>query len=129
MENGKPSKTFETPTHSIDIDMSQSREAFTYTLLTREHPSSSLSCSLPQRSAISGSVSKCIIVFAVAKPEFLTCTISRFKCFKLMGLHPLCAALFAVGYALREYGAFNYLYNTQNLIIYILSVCLIYICP
>lgn len=53
----------------------------------------------------------------------------HYKCFKLIGLHPLCAVLFTAGYALREYGAFNYLYSTQNLIIYILSQVLIYICP
>ncbi|KAI0010165.1 putative RTA1 domain protein [Xylariaceae sp. FL0662B] len=53
----------------------------------------------------------------------------RYKCFKLIGLHPLCAVLFTAGYALREYGAFNYLYNTQNLIIFILSQVFIYVCP
>jgi len=49
-----------------------------------------------------------------------------------MALHPFSAMLFAAGYALREYGAFNYLYDAQNvtiLIIYIISVCLIYVAP
>ncbi|KAI1759005.1 putative RTA1 domain protein [Hypoxylon sp. FL1150] len=53
----------------------------------------------------------------------------RYKCFKIIGLHPLCALMFAAGYALREYAAFNYLYSTQNLIIYILSQVFIYVCP
>ncbi|KIX09108.1 uncharacterized protein Z518_00186 [Rhinocladiella mackenziei CBS 650.93] len=52
-----------------------------------------------------------------------------YKCFKLIGLHPLCAVMFTAGYALREYGAFNYMYNTRNLIIFILSQVLIYVCP
>ena len=37
--------------------------------------------------------------------------------------------MFAVGFALREYGAFNYTFNTQNLNIYIASTCLIYMAP
>ncbi|KAF9887528.1 hypothetical protein FE257_010106 [Aspergillus nanangensis] len=59
----------------------------------------------------------------------------RYRCFKLLGLHPLCAVLFAVGYALREYEAFNYSYgigdslNTRNLLLYIISQVFIYICP
>ncbi|KAG8415742.1 hypothetical protein J3458_009565 [Metarhizium acridum] len=54
---------------------------------------------------------------------------SRYKSFKLLGLHPLCAILFTAGYALREYGSMNYLYSDQNLIIYILSQVFIYVCP
>lgn len=57
---------------------------------------------------------------------------SRYKCFRLIGLHPLCAVMFAVGYALREFGAFNYIYNDDNtgsLIPFILSQVFIYICP
>lgn len=54
---------------------------------------------------------------------------SKYKSFKLMGLHPLCAVLFTLGYALREYGAYNYLYSDQNLIIFILSQVFIYVCP
>ncbi|KAH6838475.1 hypothetical protein B0I37DRAFT_449552 [Chaetomium sp. MPI-CAGE-AT-0009] len=57
----------------------------------------------------------------------------RYKAFKLIGLHPVCAVLFTVGYALREYGALdNYLYSTttkQPLIIFIVSQVFIYICP
>lgn len=37
--------------------------------------------------------------------------------------------MFTVGFALREYGAFNYLYTTANLNIYIASTCLIYMAP
>ena len=54
---------------------------------------------------------------------------SHYRCFRLIGLHPLCAILFTVGYSLREYGSFNYLYSDRNLIIFILSQVLIYICP
>ncbi|RYP74774.1 hypothetical protein DL769_003948 [Monosporascus sp. CRB-8-3] len=61
----------------------------------------------------------------------------RYKCWKLMCLQVLCAVLFTVGYAMREYGAYNYLYlipgtdtlNDQNLMIFILSQVFIYICP
>ncbi|KAH8805518.1 putative RTA1 domain protein [Xylogone sp. PMI_703] len=52
-----------------------------------------------------------------------------YKSWKLIGLHPLCAVIFTVGYALREYGAYNYLYTQLNLIIYVLSQVCIYICP
>jgi hypothetical protein len=41
----------------------------------------------------------------------------------------VCASLFAVGFALREYGAFHYLYTPNVLIVYILSVVLIYVAP
>lgn len=54
---------------------------------------------------------------------------SRYKCFKLIGLHPLCAVVFTAGYALREFGAFNYIYSPTNLIVYILSQVCIYVCP
>lgn len=49
-----------------------------------------------------------------------------------MYMHPACALMFTVGYALREYGALGegYLYtNHQNLIIFIMSQILIYVCP
>jgi hypothetical protein len=65
----------------------------------------------------------------IPQSELLTHTISHYKLFKLIGLHPFCAVLFTVGYALRVYGAFNYLYSSQTLIIYILSQVFIYICP
>lgn len=56
---------------------------------------------------------------------------SHYKSWRLIGLHPLCAVLFTAGYALREYGAFNYLYTASevNLPIYIVSQVLIYVCP
>lgn len=44
----------------------------------------------------------------------------------------MCAVMFTVGYALREYGAYNYLYkvdDTMPLIIYILSQVFIYVGP
>lgn len=83
--------------------------------------------------AISGSVSKWTIVPTIPKPAPLTPTTSRYKCFKLIGLHPICAVLFAAGYALREYGAFSYLYlgveGTSTLLTFIMSQVFIYICP
>jgi hypothetical protein len=55
---------------------------------------------------------------------------SRYNCWKLIGLHPLCAVLFTLGYALREYGAFHYQYSSHlSLIIYVLSQVFIYVCP
>lgn len=62
---------------------------------------------------------------------------SRYECFKMIGLHPFCAALFALGYALREVGAYNYSWQTDvegeinntNLIIYVLSQIFVYIAP
>ncbi|KAI1195907.1 putative RTA1 domain protein [Nemania serpens] len=54
----------------------------------------------------------------------------RYKSWKLIGLHPLCAVLFTAGYALREYGAYNYIYTGSNVLIgYILSQVFIYVCP
>lgn len=59
---------------------------------------------------------------------------SRYKAFKLIGLHPLCAVLFTLGYALRGYGASGskYLYSENDqtpLIMFILSQVFIFICP
>ncbi|KAK0643769.1 hypothetical protein B0T16DRAFT_513063 [Cercophora newfieldiana] len=68
------------------------------------------------------------VAFAIsAVGHFWQC--SRYKCFSLLGLHPVCATLFTAGYALREYASFNYLYSPQNLIFYIVSQVLIFICP
>ncbi|KAK4155338.1 hypothetical protein C8A00DRAFT_42059 [Chaetomidium leptoderma] len=57
----------------------------------------------------------------------------RYKSWGLVGLHPVCALFFTVGYALRGYGSFNhYVYakgDTPVLINFILSQVLIYICP
>ncbi|KAK0616924.1 RTA1 like protein-domain-containing protein [Immersiella caudata] len=53
----------------------------------------------------------------------------RYHSLSLLGLHPLCAVLLTAGYTLREYASFNYLYSPRNLITYILSQVLIYICP
>jgi hypothetical protein len=46
-----------------------------------------------------------------------------------MFLHPLCCLMFAAGFALREYGAFNYAITKPNLSVYIASTCLIYMAP
>lgn len=54
---------------------------------------------------------------------------SRYKAWRMIGLQPMCAVFYTAGYALREYGAFDYLYSTTNLNIYIISQVLIYICP
>ncbi|KAI8951499.1 putative RTA1 domain protein [Xylaria longipes] len=58
----------------------------------------------------------------------------RYKCWKLIGLQSLCAVLFTAGYALREYGAYNYIFisldtDTPVLIVFILSQVFIYVCP
>ncbi|KAI0440522.1 putative RTA1 domain protein [Xylaria telfairii] len=53
-----------------------------------------------------------------------------YKSWKLVGLHSLCAVLFTAGYALREYGAYNYIYTGSNVLIaYILSQVFIFVCP
>lgn len=80
------------------------------------------------------------IVFAIlyglsAVGHFYQCF--RHRCFKLAGLQPFCAALFALGYALREVGAYNYSWQTDiegkinmtNLIIYVLSQVFIFVAP
>ena len=54
---------------------------------------------------------------------------SRYKSFKLIGIHPLCAVVFTAGYALRELGAFNYIYSPSNLAIFIMSQVFIFVCP
>ncbi|KAJ6108995.1 hypothetical protein N7512_008832 [Penicillium capsulatum] len=59
----------------------------------------------------------------------------HYRSWKLIGLHPACAAFFVTGFVLREYGAFNYVYDKAAsdakivLIIYIMSQVFIYICP
>ncbi|KAI2622493.1 hypothetical protein GGR54DRAFT_65964 [Hypoxylon sp. NC1633] len=56
----------------------------------------------------------------------------RYKSFELIGLHPLCAVLFTAGYALREYGAYNYMYSFTTkvpLFVFIFSQVFIFICP
>ena len=50
----------------------------------------------------------------------------------MIGLHPICAILFTLGYAIRAYCSFgdNYIYNTQgDLITYIMSQVFIFVCP
>lgn len=51
---------------------------------------------------------------------------SRYKYFRVTGLFVACGFLFVIGYALRACGSFG-LYN--DLIVYILSVCLIAVSP
>ncbi|KAK2875117.1 hypothetical protein FQN49_001762 [Arthroderma sp. PD_2] len=55
----------------------------------------------------------------------------RYKSWRLLGLHPVCALTFTVGYGLRIYGSHNYIYNdnTMILIIFILSQVFIFVCP
>ncbi|KAL4770065.1 hypothetical protein BDW60DRAFT_224500 [Aspergillus nidulans var. acristatus] len=57
---------------------------------------------------------------------------SRYRSWRLLGLYPLSCVLFALGYALREYGAYHYLYDEENstvLIVFVLSQVFIYVCP
>ena len=86
---------------------------------------------MPSRqSAISGSLGEylsCRVGYSgIRPPDF---AISYYRSWKMIGLHPVCAVLFTGGYALREYGAHHYLYNTQVLIIFVVSQVLIYVCP
>ncbi|KAH9900505.1 hypothetical protein F4778DRAFT_791774 [Xylariomycetidae sp. FL2044] len=56
----------------------------------------------------------------------------RYQAFRLIGLHPVCAVVFAAGYALRAYSAHNYLYDAEDhtsLLVFILSQVCIYVCP
>ncbi|KAL7627705.1 hypothetical protein AAE478_001899 [Parahypoxylon ruwenzoriense] len=56
----------------------------------------------------------------------------RYKAFKLIGLHAVCAVFFTAGYALRDYGAFNYMYSVTTkvpLLVFIFSQVFIFICP
>ncbi|KAJ0121935.1 RTA1 domain-containing protein [Diaporthe amygdali] len=72
-----------------------------------------------------------IIVFAISAITHLW-QCYRYKSWRTMGLHPLCAFLFALGYAIREYGADNYMFDPNNktpLIMFILSQICILICP
>lgn len=56
---------------------------------------------------------------------------SRYKAWRMIWMQPFCAVLFTAGYALREYGAFNYMYrkDSPNLLIFIVSQVFIYVCP
>ncbi|SMQ52976.1 unnamed protein product [Zymoseptoria tritici ST99CH_3D1] len=58
----------------------------------------------------------------------------RYKAWKMIGLQPLCALLFTLGYAMREWNAFNYIYvdkttSSNVLLVYILSQVFVYIAP
>ncbi|KAI8151729.1 hypothetical protein KHU50_011987 [Colletotrichum sp. SAR 10_65] len=56
----------------------------------------------------------------------------RYKAFKLIGLHPVCAVLFTAGYSLREYGSYHYLYSETTktpLMVFVFSQVFIYVCP
>jgi len=55
--------------------------------------------------------------------EFLPCR--HFKSWKLTGIFPFCAILFTAGFIVRVIGAYHY----DNLIIYIVSICLVYAAP
>ncbi|KAJ5329408.1 hypothetical protein N7452_009798 [Penicillium brevicompactum] len=62
----------------------------------------------------------------------LTQVCSKYKAWKLNGLHAFVAVLFTAGYAVREAGAFYYIYNKhdeRSLIFYITNQVLIYIGP
>ncbi|KAK3384802.1 RTA1 like protein-domain-containing protein [Podospora didyma] len=49
----------------------------------------------------------------------------HFKSWRLTGLYVFCAAIFTAGFIVREMGAYDY----QNLVKYIVSICLIYAAP
>lgn len=49
----------------------------------------------------------------------------HYKAFKVTGLHPFCALLFTVGFAIRSYDAFDY----DNIDTYIASTIFIYCAP
>ncbi|KAI8959056.1 hypothetical protein F5Y11DRAFT_350904 [Daldinia sp. FL1419] len=75
------------------------------------------------------------IIFAVAyalSAVFHIWQCYRYQAFKLIGLHPVCAVLFTIGYGLREYGAYNYMYSVTTklpLMVFILSQVFIFVCP
>lgn len=59
---------------------------------------------------------------------------SRYKAWRVVGLHPICGILFVVGYATRAWAATgkNYLYDENNpasLGVFIVSQVLIYCAP
>lgn len=60
---------------------------------------------------------------------FADSTNSRYNDRHLTGVQAFCAVLYTIAYALREYGAFNYLYSTPNLACFIISEVFIYISP
>ncbi|KAI9369669.1 hypothetical protein BJX61DRAFT_545353 [Aspergillus egyptiacus] len=54
----------------------------------------------------------------------------RYKSWGIIGLHPICAIFFAVGFGFRIYGSLNYMDTSHHaLMVYILSQVFIYICP
>lgn len=59
---------------------------------------------------------------------------SRYKAWRVIGLHPICGILFVVGYATRAWAASgrNYIYDEDNpatLGVFIVSQVLIYCAP
>ena len=54
----------------------------------------------------------------------------HFKAWKITGMHVVAAFIFTLGFALREYGAFNYDAKVQsNVTVFIISTCAIYMAP
>lgn len=76
-----------------------------------------------------GLVSACSLTMLDGSLMLLLFPYSRQQSWGLLGLHPFCGIMFTAGYALRAYGAFNYIYNDLALLVYILSQVFIYICP
>lgn len=117
-------------TYNILFD--QFLEVSTYMLPTKAHPFSSLSRMRSQQLVTYGNVGKSCRCMVVGDAGFLTLLFlpySRYRSWGLLGLHPFCGVMFTAGYALRAYGAFNYIYNDSALLVYILSQVFIYICP
>ena len=107
--------------------------ACTFTRPTKEHPSSSPPHMASRPFSTSGNVRK-LSTLSLGRPNgmFPDTYASRYKAWRLIGLHPVCAILFTAGYALREYGAYNYLYSVATklpLIMFILSQVFIFVCP
>ncbi|PWI73476.1 RTA1 domain-containing protein [Purpureocillium lilacinum] len=71
------------------------------------------------------------VLYAVSASLFIWQAI-HYGSLKLTWLQLVSACLFSLGYALREYGAYNYLYREDSsspLILFVLSQVFIYVCP
>lgn len=85
------------------------------------------------QSFTSGNAGMYKIAFSLAKLLLvLTLYARRYKAFRLIGLHSVCAVLFTLGFAFREYASYHYIYTGTGgtpLIIFILSQVFINVCP
>src|SRR4051812_44122747 len=101
METGKPGITDRDSATCVETNtVHKFQEVFLCMHRTKQPPYSSPLRMLLQQQAISGNASKCPADIATIPSSDIPDAdkTSRYKSIKLIGLHPLCAVMFTIGY-------------------------------